>query len=242
MEEKIDIYCLGSGSDGNCYAFKKRNEVVLVECGLDYQVILNKLLTYGILPLQIKAVICTHGHKDHTKALLDFAKRDVPYYICESVCQGGGVKDKAKIQLTSWLAAYCFKVEHDVEAYGFAFLDKETKESILFINDTFEFEFPRELRSIPFDSIFIECNYLQTQLNAIRRSANLKFKYDRQERTHLSLLGTKHMLDQMNLSKTKVIVLMHLSMDCANEAAMKTEISTVYKIRTLVAHRDGGIN
>ena len=63
--EKINIYCLGSGSSGNCYAFVKNGEVVLVECGLEYQVICQKLIEHGILPSQIKSVICTHAHKDH---------------------------------------------------------------------------------------------------------------------------------------------------------------------------------
>ena len=154
--------------------------------------------------------------------------------------EGGDVIDKAKIKLTDWLSVYCFKVNHDVEAYGFAFLDTENKMSYLFINDTAEFEFP--LKGITFDNIFIECNYIQTQLDAIKRTQKNKFKYERQERTHLSLLGTKNMLSQMNLDQTKLIVLMHLSHDCANETLMKEEIQSVFGIRTLIAKSQGGIN
>lgn len=238
--EKIRIICLGSGSTGNCYAFVKHNEVVLVECGLDYQVICTKLIENGILPSQIKSVICTHAHKDHTLAVPDLFRKGIKLHLPTNIDQSGDVVDKAKIKITDWLVAYCFAVNHDVEAYGFAFLDTESKESYLFINDTYEFQFP--LKNISFDSIFIECNFIQTQLDAIRREAKSKFKYDRQERTHLSLLGTKNMLSQMNLSKTKAIVLMHLSMDCANETAMKNEIQEVFKIRCLVAKRNGGIN
>ena len=239
-KEKIEIHCLGSGSDGNCYVFRKHNEVVLVECGLAYQVICKKLIDIGILPTEIKSVICTHAHKDHTLAVPDLFRNGVKLHLTTNIDQGGDVKDKAKIKLTDWLTVYCFAVNHDVEAYGFAFLDTENKMSYLFINDTALFDFP--LKSIGFDAIFIEYNYIQTQLDAIRRTADHKFKYDRQERTHLSLLDTKQMLSQMNLSKTKIIVLMHLSMDCANETAMKTEIESVFKIRTLVAKRQGGMN
>ena len=238
--ESIKILCLGSGSTGNCYVFEKHNEVVLVECGLEYQVICQKLIEHSILPSQIKAVICTHAHKDHTLAVPDLFRHGVDLHLTKNIDKSGDVEDKAKIKLTDWLTAYCFAVNHDVEAYGFAFLDTQTKCSYLFINDTAEFDFP--LKNIAFDTIFIECNFIQTQLDAIRRTAKQKFKYDRQERTHLSLLGTKNMLSQMNLSKTKAIILMHLSMDCSNETAMKNEIETVFKIRTLVAKRQGGIN
>lgn len=236
----IEILCLGSGSTGNCYAFKKNNQVVLVECGLDYQIICKKLMEHSILPSQIVAAICTHAHKDHTLALPDLLRRGVKLFLNSQLASEPEVKDKAKLKITDWLSAYCFKVNHDVDAYGFVFMDVETKKSYLFINDTSVFEFP--LCQIPFDIIFIECNYIQSQLEAIRRTAKDKFKYDRQERTHLSLLGTKQMLNQMNLSNTKLIVLMHLSMDCANETAMKNEIESVYNIRTLVAKREGGMN
>lgn len=239
-QDKILILCLASGSDGNCYAFVKNDEVVLVECGIDYGTISKKLINYGILPTKITTVICTHRHKDHTLALADLGRRFVQMHYSKDIMEDGDVVDGAKIKLTDWLSVYCFKVNHDVEAYGFAFLDTENKQSILFINDTAEFEFP--LKNVLFDIVMIECNYIQTQLDAIRRTAKSDFKYGRQERTHLSLLGTKNMLSQMNLKQTKVIILMHLSHDCANETAMKNEIHTVYKIRTLVAKREGGID
>ena len=240
MQEKIEILCLGSGSTGNCFVFRKHNEVVLVEAGLEYQTISRKLIEHGILPTEIKNVICTHAHKDHTLSVVDFLNRNVKLHLTKNIDESGDVYDKSKIKINDWLTCYCFAVNHDIEAYGFAFLDTETKESYLFINDTGEFEFP--LSQIPFDTIFIECNYIQTQLDAIKRTAKNKFKYDRQERTHLSLLGTKNMLSQMNLTKTKAIVLMHLSLDCANETAMKNEIESVFGIRCLIAKRQGGIN
>lgn len=242
MEDKKDmeIYCLGSGSSGNCFVLRKHEEVVLVEAGIEYSVICKKLIDYGILPLEIKNAICTHAHKDHTLAVPDLFRKGAKLHLPKNIDEGGDVFDKSKIKINDWLSCYCFAVNHDIEAYGFAFLDTEAKESYLFINDTAEFDFP--LKKIPFDVIFIECNYIQSQLDAIRRDAKQKFKYDRQERTHLSLLGTKNMLSQMNLSKTKKIVLMHLSMDCANETLMRTEIESAFGIRCLVAKRQGGMN
>ena len=236
--EQIEILCFGSGSTGNCYVFRKHNQVVLVECGLHYDLICSLLIANQISPSTISCAICTHRHTDHCFAMSNLENLGIHVY---NDFKDGDVFDGAKIQLTSWLRVYCFKVNHDVEAYGFAFQDTENKQSILFINDTFEFDFP--LKKIPFDIVMIECNFIKVQLDAIKRSdTKASFKYDRQEKSHLSLLGTKNMLSQMNLSKTKLIVLMHLSMDCANETLMKTEIETVFNIRTLIARRNGGIN
>lgn len=236
--EQIEIHCLGSGSTGNCYVFRKHNEVVLVECGLHYDSICSFLIKNQISPSTIVAAICTHRHQDHCFAVSQLENRGIHVY---NDYKDGDVFDGAKIQITSWLRVYCFKVNHDVPAYGFAFQDTETKQQILFINDTYEFDFP--LKKVKFDIVMIECNYIQVQMEAVKRSnPKQSFKYDRQMRAHLSLLGTKNMLSQMNLSKTKLIVLMHLSLDCANEAMMKTEIETVFKKRTLIARRNGGMN
>lgn len=239
--EQMEILCLGSGSTGNCYAFRKNGEVVLVECGLEYDCICSKLVAQGIAPSEIKACLITHRHKDHSLAVVDLLKRGIKVYTDYII--GGGITDGAKLQVTDWLKVYCFAVEHDVPAFGFALLDTETKMATLFVNDTGEFTIPEKLKGVAFDTVMIECNFVQHQLDAIR-SANPRssFKYNRQEQYHLSLLGTKHMLDQLNLSKTHAIILMHLSMDCSNETAMKVEIETVYKIRTLVAKRNGGLN
>ena len=132
MEETINILCLGSGSTGNCYVFQKHNEVVLVECGLEYPILCQKLMEHSILPSQIKSVICTHAHKDHTLAVPDLFRHGVKLHLPQNIDRSGDVVDKAKIKITSWLTAYCFKVNHDVEAYGFAFLDTENKQSYLF--------------------------------------------------------------------------------------------------------------
>ena len=234
--EQIEILCLGSGSTGNCYAFRKNNQVVLVECGIEYNTICSKLISHGIAPSEIVAAVITHQHKDHVLAKKELIERGIE--IHDSITD---VKDGAKIKITSWLSAYCFKVEHDVEAYGFALLDTENNQSFLFINDTGEFEFP--LKKIAFDVIMIECNFIGVQMDAVKRSnPKQSYKYQRQERYHLSLLGTKNMLSQMNLKYTKTIILMHLSLDCANETMMKTEIETVFGIRTLIAKRAGGMN
>ena len=88
MNETISIYCLGSGSSGNCYAFEKHGEVVLVECGLEYPILQKKLIENGILPTQIKTVICTHQHSDHTKSLLELFRRGIQFHICCAACSG----------------------------------------------------------------------------------------------------------------------------------------------------------
>lgn len=252
--ESIEFICLGSGSSGNCYLFKKNNQCVVVECGLDFKTIIKGMMTHNISLSDIVGVVVSHQHKDHSKALNDFIEAGVNVYIPNSLvglemsnmpnvkCLDGLVK----YDMCSWLKLTTFKTEHDVESYGFCFMDLETKESILFITDTKCFDFL--YKGYSFDYIFIECNHIRKQLEVVLQKAldNGKsgevVKYKRQAEYHLSLAGCKKFLSFMNLSKTKGIFLIHLSQEVCNDVIIKNEITSVFNIRTLVCYKKGGIN
>lgn len=259
-KESIEFICLGSSSGGNAFLFRKHGECVLVEAGFESKKLMSKIMDANVCVSDIKSVIVTHQHSDHAQSLPFFVKRGIDCYGSIG-CFGGIteetyddvsnvhiIHEKDKIKLTSWLSVLVFPVQHDVglEAYGFAFLDTETKESILFINDTKCFDFP--YKSIKFDYIFIECNHIRKQLEAMLQKAiddhdsGKTFKFSRQSKTHLSLAGCKKFLSLMNLTETKGIFLMHLSKECCNDMLVKTEIKETFKIPTFVCYREGGID
>ena len=253
--ESIEFICLGSGSSGNAYIFKKGQECVLVECGFDYPKIVSKMINANIDPESIKAVIITHKHSDHSKSLEQFILKGVKVYapasaIKEQYTSWDNVnivsESNNKFVMTKWLKVLCFPVIHDVEAYGYAFLDTETKESTLFITDTKYFEFP--LKQVMFDYIFIETNHIRKQLEAILQkrlddgNEHDVFKFKRQASYHLGLYSTKKLLNDMNLKRTKAIFLIHLSKECCNDTIIREEIKSVYKIPTFVCYAEGRIN
>lgn len=252
--EQIEYICLGSSSRGNAYIFKKGNECVLVECGFEWKTLLRKLTDNGISLSMIKAVIITHEHKDHSMSITQFIRLSIPCYVpkfalVEQLSPAYSnihfLETEKPIQLTSWLSALPFNTDHDVLSYGFMFLDTETNQSILFINDTRLFDFSK-YSGIRFNVIFIECNHLEYQLKKIVDSCislgKPTQKYERQARTHLSLRTCKMMLNSINLKSTTAIFLMHLSPECSQPDIMKTEIENVYKIKTFVCNLNGGIN
>lgn len=255
--EKIEFICLGSSSSGNSYAFRKGSDVVLVECGFDFKVLISKLMDHDICLSDVRALVVTHQHSDHNKSTQHFVQRGIPCFVT-SGCVGGTLQsydnvhiltDGAKLDIVPWLRAVAFKVEHDkdIDAFGFAFLDVETCESILFINDTRCFDF--KYKNMRFDYIFIECNHIRKQLEAMMQAAldNHKpgevYKFKRQASCHLSLAGCKKFLSLMpHLSSTKGIFLMHLSKDCCNDRVVKEEINHEFGIPTFVCYRGGGIS
>lgn len=250
----IEFICLGSGSSGNCYLLKKNDEYVMLECGFDWNTLSKKLVLNGLSVSQIKAVLITHEHKDHSAALSKLVNMGVKCYIPESEKLTnlsniyGNIEylvEDNKYELTSWLKMIPFSVCHDVKSFGFILFDTETKDGILFINDTRLFDF--KYKDYGFKYIFIECNHIRRQLEAIMQQAldngeeGKVFKLKRQSCYHLSLASCKRFLNKMNLSQTQAIFLMHLSAECSNKEVMRNEIQENYNIRTLVCEKDGGL-
>jgi len=247
--------CLASSSAGNSFIFSFARESnppyrLMVECGLDYKELIKKILNYGLTLNDINSVAITHEHKDHSLSAEYLASIGKPIYATESVLNRLKIGKKEKLvnnqvyPLDDYLSIMPFKVNHDVESYGFWIYDQLSDLSILFINDTKVFKFD-ELCCIPHNLVFIECNHIQGQLEAVMNRAMEEnkpelIKYKRQAAYHLSLLGTKTMLNQLNLEKCKGIFLIHLSKDLCNEEVVRTEIKKVYKIPTYVAKREGG--
>lgn len=248
MHEEIKILCLGSGSSGNCYLLGKGDEYIMLECGLPYKTIVKKMAEFDIAVEQIKAVVVSHCHTDHALSIDEFSWLDIPIYAPYREENPAGI-DKA-LDLTSWAKVRAFKVNHDVDCYGFAFLflqnEGKSADSLLFMTDTRYIEHP--FFKYRYTYIMIECNHIRKQLEAIMDKALLEgnaqkvFKFKRQANFHLSLAGVKKTLNQMRLSQVKAIFLMHLSKECCNDDLVKKEIYDKYKIPTFVCYRNGGIN
>jgi len=241
--EELEILCLGSGSSGNCYLLGKGDEYIMVECGLEYKTIVSRLDEHNISIDQIKACVVSHSHKDHALALAAIESLDIPIF---APFRGEeGIELNKPTTLTSWAKVRAFKVVHDVDCYGFAFLTSD-KESVLFVTDTRYIE--SEYFKYKYNYIMLECNHVRKQLEAIMDKALLDgnqskvFKFKRQASYHLSLAGVKKILSNMDLRETKGIFLLHLSKECCNDALIKREIATKFGIRTLVCYRNGGIN
>lgn len=243
MNEELQILCLGSGSSGNCYLLGKNDEYIMVECGLPYKTIIKKMAEQNIAVEQIKALVVSHQHNDHALSVDEFNWLDIPVFAPYREETEQGI-DK-HLKLTEWAKVRAFKVEHDVPCYGFAFLF-DGGESLLFVTDTRYIE--HSYFKYKYTYIMIECNHIRKQLEVIMDKAILEgnaqkvFKFKRQASYHLSLAGVKKTLNQMDLSKTNAIFLMHLSKECCNDDLVKKEVAAKYGKPTFVCYRNGGIN
>lgn len=232
----MELFCLGSSSNGNAYVFKQDNDCLLMECGFEFAKLVKKLHSRNIALTDIKAVAITHEHSDHSKALNDLENIGI-----QNISFNFTDNNNQLLQHSTMFSLYSFPVCHDVVAFGYSITNNKTNEKILFINDTSCIELPQEIIDTKYDYIFIECNHVRKILRELIEQANDEhlFKLERQLKFHLSLAGTKKMLSYLDLSNTKAIYLMHLSQEASDPKLMQQVVESTFKIKTYICKREG---
>ena len=81
----LTIKAYASGSAGKCYTLTNGQATVMLDCGLPFREI--QRLTGYKLP---DAVLVTHEHKGHSKAVKDFIKRGVDIYMTPGTAEATG--------------------------------------------------------------------------------------------------------------------------------------------------------
>lgn len=85
----LEFLCLGSGSSGNCYLLKTGNSGILIDAGIGIRQLKKSLKEYGFSLDHIDAVLITHDHADHIKAVGHLANDfNKPVYATELVHLG----------------------------------------------------------------------------------------------------------------------------------------------------------
>ncbi len=248
----MKLVCFGSSSAGNSYYIelnrKDRPPVkLLVEVGLTFNEIVTKSSINKIDLTEIDAILVTHNHQDHCKAVPQFRKRGFKIYGNSIITQGDLRTTlhpgQAKVIALDTIVTP-FEVEHDApEPLGFVI--SSGLETILFVNDNKYFK--ADLSHIKFDYVLIESNYDGRTIHYALQNArdandypSIR-RYERIINSHMSVSNTVKMLKGMNLSRTKSIFLMHLSDRHANEFKFKEMVQKATNIQTFVCKKSGGI-
>lgn len=82
----LEFLSLGSGSSGNCYYLRYNETAILIDLGLGIRLFRRHCSNYGLTLAQIRAVLVTHDHTDHVKAVGAFSRDfHVPVYASKLV-------------------------------------------------------------------------------------------------------------------------------------------------------------
>ena len=86
---KLLFLSLASGSSGNCYYIGTSDYGILVDAGIGVRQIKKILKEYGIAFEKIQAILVTHDHADHIKAVGCLGETiGIPVYTTETVHTG----------------------------------------------------------------------------------------------------------------------------------------------------------
>ena len=86
----MKLCILGSGSRGNAVLMQSRDTRILVDAGFAPRTLAKRLLSIGVNPKSIEAVVVTHEHYDHMRGVAVSAKRwGWNVYATQGTLEGG---------------------------------------------------------------------------------------------------------------------------------------------------------
>jgi len=224
----MNLKVIGSGSKGNSYLLESPTGTLILDAGMKYEDI-QKSLSFDFS--KVCGCLVSHEHGDHSKSVKDILKAGIDVFMSDGTAKVLDVKhhrlftvhDGAGGQFTVGdFTVLPFKTEHDAsEPLGYLIYYKPTGEKILFATDTYYIR----NRFNGLDYILCECNYCKDTLDANIEAGHISREMkNRLLESHFSLEHVKEFLSANDLSRVKVIVLLHLSSANSDAKRMVREI------------------
>ena len=244
----MKLKVVGSGSKGNCYVLHNENEALMLEAGVPFRSVLQSV--GAETASSIKGCLLSHEHGDHAKYVKDMLDRAIPVYATSGTI--GALKTKS----SKVLKPVHFRLNHEtpdedsipwepVHIGGFTILPFKTVHDAvspcgfyIHHNDFGCMLFATDTRYIPntfkdLTNIMIECNYDESLLDAREDIPdNLK---DRIRRTHQSVTTCIRALKANDLTKTCLVLLIHISEGDGDPAMFEEKVGMSTQIPTWAA-------
>ena len=200
----MKLKVLASGSKGNSYILENYKEALVIEAGVPF-----KELIRNVDHRKIVGCVVSHEHMDHAKYYDQYEQRGMlPYYAnVFSEYHAGNFYVKR------------FELHHNVPCYGFVITHPEIGK-LVFATDTGFIDY--RFRDV--NHWLIEANYAKYILDRKVEDGFNPYLADRIVKDHMSLETCKDYLSRNDLSKTRNIVLIHLSDSNSNAEEFKHEV------------------
>ena len=116
---RVKFMSLGSGSSGNCYYLGTDTYGILIDAGVGIRMIKKIFKDYGLSLERIRAVLVTHDHADHIKAVGYLAEKcNIPIYATPETHKGINRNYCVTEKLTSAHIRYIYK-EQEIQIGDF---------------------------------------------------------------------------------------------------------------------------
>lgn len=204
---------------------KSGRSSIMLDCGLPFRELQRKIAFK--LP---DAVLVTHEHMDHAKAVQDLTRRGIDCFMTAGTAKQIGAEGH-RIHIiapreqfsAAGFTVSAFETQHDA-AEPVGFIIENDKDKLLYATDTFYIRY----RFAGLTKIMIECNHSYEILDRNVADGRLdKQLRDRLVKSHFSLENLKEFLKANDLSKVTEIWLIHLSDANSNEKIFRREIAAL---------------
>lgn len=195
----MKLYCLGSGSRGNCYLLENSTgEQIVLDAGINVKDIAAHLAFTSWR--NVVAALITHEHKDHSKSLKEIARNGINCFGYFNLVKG------QRIELKDWIIQ-AFECAHDAICLGFAIKNLTSNEILVYATDTTQL--PIVLNA---DFWLVECNYDEKTLNETIQQDEQDYNYlGRVSDTHMGLDYLTEYFKCEQIKRPKVLIACHLS-------------------------------
>ena len=212
----MKLYCVGTGSKGNCYLLESDGQVLLLDAGVPIKDI-KKALNFDIS--RVVGCVVTHNHTDHSKSIKDLRLMGIPVFAPYI-----GEQKKHSVQYIGFRIT-SFEVPHDGEpCVGFYITVGDRR--FLYATD-FEY-IPVHFKTQKLTDLIIECNHCDDLLSSDEK------KYSHSVLGHASLEVTKGIVEANKTDSLTNVILCHLSEDWSDEKRMVEEVQGVAGNNVLV--------
>jgi phosphoribosyl 1,2-cyclic phosphodiesterase len=244
----VEVCALASGSNGNSYYIGNEKEAVLIDAGIFYKRLNERLTEANLEKSKIKAIFISHEHADHVQGVRVTTKKlEIPAIFSRLTFQNA--RRRHRPDLFSYfepgveykfgnISVFPFLKKHDaIEPCSFRVETGGTNIGVFTdigqIDDTLINEFQK------CDAVFLETNYDKEMLWNGQYPYYIKQRVD-SDRGHLSNEQALELVQKYATPKLKHIFLSHIS-DCNNTYNLAKEVFSVLngKYNILLTSREG---
>jgi len=236
----MNVKILASGSKGNCLLIESNNNYIMIDVGISFKKIKEKISKINVKEEAIKALFITHEHKDHIaglKMLLTKLKgikvfltagtyKALKMDVIEILDNFVIIKSEEEIMLKNEILIIPFELSHDAnEPVGF--IIKKGKKKIVLITDTGYVDeyYYNMLKNA--DLYILEANHSAKMLINSNRPQAIKMRI-LGEKGHLSNDDASWLINEFTKNKDYAIwVVAHISDDCNSLGEIKKTINKI---------------
>ena len=232
----ITFTSFASGSSGNLYTISDGQTTVMLECGLPWKKVREKL---NFRTSEIEGVLISHSHGDHAKSSKDAAKAGLDIFASRETIESLEISNHHSFPVEAG-KIFCigswhilpFATVHDTPgALGYYMVNFEG-EAFLYLTDSAY----SPVRFKRLDVVAIEANYDPAILSDNITSGRLPAVVGhRVRRSHFSIDTVVELLKTNDLSHCREIHLLHLSDGNSDEEVMRRRVQEVTGVATYIS-------